>query len=468
MRIPNLALTALLVLQVQTTELLVNTTSGPIQGFYNTTSRTVRAFLGIPYAEPPVGGRRFALPVAKSPVQKPFVADVLPPICPGVYSPSNESIISVLPYLQGSSSSMSEDCLRVNVWASAAAHPSRNGKAAVMVFIHGGVFYQGSPSSPFMDGSYIVRDNEDVIVVSIQYRLTIFGYPGAPGIPPAQQNVGLRDQRMAIEWVHQNIAQFGGDPDRILLFGQSAGAVSTDMYLYAHHDDPLVHGAILQSGVAGMWNNDILHAQANWTEVSTALGCGSGQDTLKCMREQPIDQIIDAVRASGNTFYPVQDNITVFPDYSVLSRQGKITPVPTLIGIVDRELAIVYNLSSKAINESAMYARSQTEFNCPTHETAQLRLQSNIPTYRYVYHGNYTNISPVPWLGAYHGSDLPAVFGSYNMSGTGIASTPREIADSRYIQDAWVAFAKDPHNGLARLGWPQYDPTSKSEGPKKR
>lgn len=175
MRIPYLSLTALVVLQVQGAELLVNTTSGPMQGFYNTSSQIVRAFLGIPYAESPVGARRFALPVAKSRAKKPFVADVLPPICPGVYSPSNESIISVLPYLQGSPGGTSEDCLRLNVWAPAAAHPGRKGKAAVMVFIHGGMFYQGSPSSPFMDGTYIVRDNEEVIVVSIQWVSDITG-----------------------------------------------------------------------------------------------------------------------------------------------------------------------------------------------------------------------------------------------------------------------------------------------------
>ncbi|KAK9854239.1 hypothetical protein MYU51_004095 [Penicillium brevicompactum] len=214
-------------------ELQVVTSSGVINGIYNNTESTVRGFIGIPYAEPPVGSLRWAPPIPKS-SEDLIDASTFSDPCAQVYIYSNQSIWSVLPYKIWNSANMSEDCLYLNVWApSKRRDEKRRNKAAVMMFIHGGSYFSGSGSVGYYDGTYLVQDNEDIIVVTFNYRLTVFGFPNSPGLDPKKQNLGLMDQRLAIEWVHKNIAQFGGDPNQILLFGQSAGASSADLYSYA-------------------------------------------------------------------------------------------------------------------------------------------------------------------------------------------------------------------------------------------
>ncbi|PKX97972.1 carboxylesterase family protein [Aspergillus novofumigatus IBT 16806] len=392
-----------------TSELQVETTSGIVHGFYNNSAETVRTFLGIPYAEPPVSERRFAPAVRKS-----------------------RSIWTVLPYNPWNTADMSEDCLSINVWAPAAKHKKAKGKKAVMMYIYGGGLRRG-------------------------YRVTVFGYPNSPDLPRGEQNVGLLDQRLAVQWVHDNIERFGGDPSRIMLFGQSAGAASVDMYTYAYPDNPLVHGVAIEAGAADIITSaDSTHQ--NWDKLSTALGCGSGRGTLRCMQEKPVKQIVAELSSASYNFAPVQDNVTVFADYPARAKQGKCARVPALIGNNDREGAAFFNLSSASINETVIFAATQTTFNCPVQHSALLKVEQGIPTWRYLYHGYWSNLSPVPWLGAYHSSEVPIVFGTYNMSPLSIPSTPQEVKASRYIQGAWVAFAKDPHNGLRKYGWPDYKP----------
>lgn len=116
-----------------------------------------------------------------------------------------------------------EDCLTLNVWTKPQAGEGEE-KKAVLVFIHGGSFISGSSRVPVYNGQHIAG-NQDVVLVTLNYRLNIWGFPGAPG---KTQNLGLLDQRLALEWVRDNIAGFGGDPDRITVFGQSAGGGSVD------------------------------------------------------------------------------------------------------------------------------------------------------------------------------------------------------------------------------------------------
>ncbi|KNG89845.1 carboxylesterase family protein [Aspergillus nomiae NRRL 13137] len=404
-------------------ELYIDTTSGPVEGFYNSSS--VRAFLGIPYAEAAGGSRRFKPPVPKSRSNETVQADSFPPTCPGQYTFSNESIWSVLPYMPWNTKSMSEDCLAINIWTPQTK--KENGKLAVMMFIYGGGFTQGGSAIPFYDGTNLVEDHQDIVVVTFNYRVSIFGYPNAPGLEPGQQNVGLLDQRLAVEWVQRNIAQFGGDPSRIMLFGQSAGAASTDLYTYAYPKDPIVHGVIMQSGAASIIiNEDTAHQ--NWQNLSRALGCR----TLKCMQDKPWEDILEEVSSGSYRFSPVADNVTAFADFEARANQGGLARLPTLIGGADREAS------------------------------AGNRLEQDIPTWRYLYHGNWSGLSPTPWLGAYHSSDVPIVFGTYNETIVQPPSSPEEVAASKYIQGAWVAFAKDPWNGLSDYGWPQFTSQNRS------
>ncbi|KAI9925448.1 hypothetical protein MW887_005829 [Aspergillus wentii] len=438
----------LLITSSLASELTVNTTSGPIHGFYNDTTQTVRSFLGIPYAEPPTASHRFLPAVPKTYSPSPFNASSFGPTCPGLYTFSNESIWSVLPYLPWNTDSMSEDCLSLNVWAPAKRHKSgkRDGKAAVMMYVYGGAFTQGSTAIPFYDGSNIVRDNEDVVVVTFNYRVTVFGYPNAPGV---RQNAGLLDQRLAVEWVQQNIANFGGDPSRIMLFGQSAGSAS-------YPNNPIVHAFGMESGAANIiTSNDTTYQ--NWDRLSKALGCGSGSESLECMQKKPFEDILDEVSGDYD-FAPLQDDIIVFADYT----KRRAAKVPTLLGGTKRETAAYFNLSSASINETLEFAQTQTTFNCLIQEAALLRYKQNIRTWRYLYHGNWKNLSPTRWLGAYHSSDVPMVFGTYNKTTARVPSSAEQVKSSRYIQGAWVAFAKDPQNGLETYGWPRYNPDEKT------
>ncbi|KAL4917341.1 Alpha/Beta hydrolase protein [Aspergillus aurantiobrunneus] len=434
-------------------ELTVLTSSGPVQGIYNDSASTVRAFLGVPYAEPPTGDLRFAPPRPKSPSRIPINASTFSGPCPQAYQYDNQSIWSILPYEIWNPVQMTEDCLSVNIWASSGRN--RREKATVMLFIHGGGFSEGAGSVGFYDGTNLVRDNEDVVVVTFNYRLNVFGFPNAPGLELTEQNVGLLDQRLAVEWVHENIANFGGDPDRILLFGQSAGAVSVDTYSYAYPDEPLVSALALQSGTISLIENTD-QAHRNWNQLSTAVGCGSGTQSLPCMRQAPFEKIVGAVASGSYSFTPVADNRTFFSDYVTSARSRRQARLPTLGGINEREFSASLPLDQPSVNETQVISDVYNMFSCPLYEAIGLRLQQHIPTWRYVYHGNFTNLSPTPWLGAYHSAEIPMLFGTYNMTNLPPRPASNEIEVSKYLQGAWVAFAKDPHKGLYNYGWPQF------------
>ncbi|KAL4931788.1 Alpha/Beta hydrolase protein [Aspergillus undulatus] len=446
-------------------DLQIQTTSGLVNGIYNDTAQTVRTFLGIPYAEAPVGLLRFAPPVAKAPLPAtdPIDGSTFSGPCPQVYSYDNESIWSTLPYKIWNPAQMTENCLAVNIWAPARKDSVQGDeKSPVLLFIHGGGFGEGAGSVGFYDGSNLVRDQGDVVVVTFNYRLNIFGFPNAPGLDVAEQNVGLLDQRLAVEWVHRNIANFGGDPDRILLFGQSAGAASVDAYSYAYPENPLVSALALESGTGTIIQNTD-HAHQSWNNLSNATGCGSGEQSLDCMREVPWQDVIDEL-ANGSpsrNFAPVADNKTFFFNPADQAGRGELARLPTMGGITAQEFSASISLSRPSANETDIMEDVYNRFSCPLSDALGLRIQQDIPTWRYVYHGNFPNLSPTTWIGAYHTSEIPMIFGTYNMTTLPSPSTPNEVEASRYIQGAWVAFARDPENGLIEYGWPQFSPGGK-------
>jgi cholinesterase len=203
----------------------------------------------------------------------------------------------------------------------------------VLVYIYGGQFTTGRTHSKLINGKYLSA-TQDVVVVTVNYRINIFGFPGSPGYPQ-NWNAGLRDQRLAVEWVHCNIAQFGGDPDKIVLFGQSAGAVGVDYWSYAYAEEPIVRGFIQESGNSFSFpvNNQSTTVK-NWYNVSAELGCGESGDVIECMRRQDWEdiKILAAKVKSGDSgtilrpipaFYPTPDEEIVFSDYLSLLESGK-------------------------------------------------------------------------------------------------------------------------------------------------
>ncbi|MBS0475153.1 MAG: carboxylesterase family protein [Proteobacteria bacterium] len=212
----------------------VRVQSGPVVGVR---LGTIDRYLGIPYAAPVT---RFELPRARQPWVEPFQATAPGPAAPHRVAPFPG--LDVIPLVGSGGLGQGNDYLRLNVWAPVAAVD-----APVMVFIHGGGFVVGSKDAPIQDGSAFARSG--IVCVAINYRMGIDGFLPVPGVPT---NLGLRDMLFALQWVQDNIAAFGGDPGRVTVFGESAGAMAIADLVTSPLAKGLFRRAIIQSGHGSM------------------------------------------------------------------------------------------------------------------------------------------------------------------------------------------------------------------------
>ncbi|KAH8900887.1 alpha/beta-hydrolase [Thozetella sp. PMI_491] len=459
----------------------VNTTSGLVHGHAATNTVEVSEYLGIPYARAPVGDLRFQPPV-KYPYNSTdaISGDKFGPSCLSTNSTNGNNdpnldaglgLTEIGKYvlqgrggLGGTATAASEDCLSLNIWTKPQVGEE---KKAVMFWIYGGAFVAGGSSIPWYDGQYIV-DQEDVVLVSINYRLSIFGFPGNP---IGTANLGLLDQRLALEWVRDNIASFGGDPARITLVGQSAGAISIDYYTYAFVDDPIAQAYIPMSGAAtGFKQLSQSSASDAWYSATNSLGCGRGdgnsankttpEKVLECMMSKSSKELASITPSAGSSgsrtglsFGPTVDDKTVFANYT------DRTPAkgPLLIGNTDFEAGF-FRLLAPSLPEKLWPIFNQVTFVCPAGFRAAVSVLNGNPTWRYRWFGVFPNLilSTTPPSGAWHASDVPVLF---NQTPTEpIPNTSEEVAIGNYIRGAWAAFAKNPSTGLDSYGggWPRY------------
>lgn len=332
-------------------ELLVSTTSGHVQGKIDPRFPNVRQFLGIPYAQPPVGDLRWKAPESLSQPDAQIEATELPPSCNQFLSSTGGSLYTedVLQFnLQGlnRTGSTSEDCLTASVWTPASQkhgyggrrHSEEDTNLPVLIYIYGGGFSTGGEDVPYQIPTQWVNRSPNHVVVSFNYRLNIFGFPGAKGLE--NQNLGLLDQRAAVEWCKENIAAFGGDPSRMIIFGQSAGAASVDYYNYAYPDDPIVTGLVMESGTALLPSGG--NNGSSFNLVASKVGCSglAGDPTaqLACMRKIPAQTIegfianySDSGASPSLSFGPSPDGKSVFANYTeraLAGRQAKIVSTP--------------------------------------------------------------------------------------------------------------------------------------------
>jgi len=217
-------------------EPIAQTDAGPVRGV---SIEGVSRFLGIPYAAAPVGARRFERPQPPEPWVEPRDATVSGPTYPQTVRPFDALDISAL---VGDGSRPGDDYLNINVWT-----PDSAGKRPVMLWIHGGGFVVGSGDTPAQDGLRFAQAG--VVLMSINYRMGIDGFLAIPGVPT---NLGLRDQTFALDWVQRNAAAFGGDPDNVTVFGESAGAMSIADLVASPLAKGLFRRAIIQSGHGSM------------------------------------------------------------------------------------------------------------------------------------------------------------------------------------------------------------------------
>ncbi|KAG8797610.1 hypothetical protein FRC16_008711 [Serendipita sp. 398] len=329
---------------------VVQTTSGKLIGFAVSNS-TTNAYFGIPFALPPIGKLRFAAPRA---LYTPNVVRNTTGFSPGCIQ-----LQAIYPIPTGES----EDCLYLNVWSSpiSAARPQK--LKPVFVWMFGGGWNTGSASISVDDFTIWARAHPEIVFVSFNYRLNLFGYPDTPAITSPDTNAGLRDQRAAVEWVYRNIAGFGGDPNQIVLGGQSSGSATTSGYLYAHPHDSLIKGAILMSGQAPLQATPIPlplpgtpQGLNPFPETAATVGCTlSGNNNnathtrreylaqLDCMRQKNTTELTGAMKQLNIIgFGPIVDNQTVFTvsEYKSRGRAGRFARVPLLTGTTDNEADI--------------------------------------------------------------------------------------------------------------------------------
>ncbi|KAA8566688.1 hypothetical protein EYC84_009222 [Monilinia fructicola] len=341
-------------------------------------------------------------------------------------------------YTTATSLTFSEDCLALNIWT-----PSIFTKELkpVLFFIHGGRFVSGTTDNPLYQGQYLAATG-DVVVVTIDYRLLVFGFPGSPSLP--SPNLAFLDQRLALEWVKANIQLFGGDPSRILMYGQSTGGLSVHYHAFAWPDNPIASAFMSISGVLNDKPNSPELSKSYWDQLALLVDCNNDveETVIRCMQKLPYQTILAAIKKLPSTpteflpqtqFLPTIDEEIVFSDYATRANAGRFARLPYLVGNTNHESGY-YAISAFAQNITL----SQTQwdlhdlkrFTCAVSQSVSTRLRHHVRVYRYRFFGDFDNTRIYPTSGSYHLSDL-------NMW-HGVGTDVRE-----------------PVGGLERLGWKQ-------------
>jgi len=367
--------------------------------------------------------------------------------------------------------------LFLNVWAPVEkGRKKRNGDERkkrgwpVLLYIPGGGFTSGGANSDYKLPHNWVERTRGHIVVIMNYRVNVFGYPNSGAL--VDQNPGLLDQRKAVEWTYANIAAFGGDPSRITLWGQSAGGASASLYSYAYPKNPIISSLIADSGSANIVQSlDTTHS--NFTFLASLVNCGNllPKPELECMQKvdaQVLENALSNYGISGAKpavrFVPFTDGRTVFVNNTERALRGEVAKIPAIMGTNANEGAGFVPWSPSGPGEAALFSATQSIIACPLAVEVRNRNLASLPTYRYQYVGNFTNISPVSWMGAYHSSELPLLFGThFEFRGQ---STNFEYQVSYAMEDLWLAFVSNPTQkpGISSNGhfkWPLYDQSSK-------
>ncbi|XP_059120173.1 acylcarnitine hydrolase-like isoform X2 [Peromyscus eremicus] len=318
--------------------LIRNTHTGQVRGSLirvKDTKVDVHSFLGIPFAKPPVGPLRFAPPEAPVPWSGVRDGTSYPPMCLQNFDMTNAEGLKdmklTLPPI-----SMSEDCLHLNIYTP--AHAQEGSNLPVMVWIHGGALVVGMAS--MYDGSTLAA-TEDVVVVTIQYRLGVLGF-FSTGDQHARGNWGYLDQVAALRWVQQNIAHFGGNPDLVTIFGESAGGTSVSSHVVSPMSKGLFHRAIMQSGVALLPDLISDTHEMVYTVMANMSGCETmnSEVLVRCLRGKSEAEIL-VINKVFNIIPAVVDGV-FFPRHpQELLASVDFRPVPSIIGVNNDEYGLL-------------------------------------------------------------------------------------------------------------------------------
>lgn len=301
----------------------VRVESGVVQGVRD---HGVTVYKGIPYAAPPLGDLRWRAPQAARSWSGTRQAVAFGPACMqrihGEFLPWTTEFLALAP--------TSEDCLYLNVWAPA---EHKNVGLPVLVYIHGGAFSEGSGAVPVYDGAALARTG--LVVVSINYRLGVFGFLAHPELTAesaqkASGNYGLLDQMAALRWVRRNIAGFGGDPGRVTIWGQSAGAFSVGALLASPEAAGLFTRAVADSGLSLAGMPMMNRAQAE--EAGKQFAASRHAQTLAELRQLPAEALLPTASEMGMRFSPIVDGWVLPDTLRALSQRGADNDVAVITG----------------------------------------------------------------------------------------------------------------------------------------
>ncbi|HYI61818.1 MAG TPA: carboxylesterase family protein [Acidimicrobiales bacterium] len=458
------------------------TAHGPVAG---ATVEGVHVFRGVPYAASTAGEGRFAPPRPPEPW-----TDALDCTGPGRAAPQNPSILETA--LGETGLAYDEDCLQVNVFST-----DLGTSAPVMVWFHGGGFETGTASMSWYDGSRLAR--RGVVVVAVGYRLGALGYLDLPGVE-GSGCFGLLDQVASLRWVRDNVAAFGGDADRVTVFGESAGAMSIGALLAAPGTEGLFHRAILQSGST---HNVQDPALAGRIAGRFAAEAGVDLGDLDALRALPVATVLAAQGEIGRSddgqfglpWQPVLGSEAVPRDPIDAVRDGVATGIEILVGTTLEEMKLfpLITPSLADVDDEALVARagafealmgrepgsllaSYTErlghlpapdrwlalltdlvFRIPAIRLAEAQAAHDTPIRMYLF------AEASDMLGSCHALDLPFTWDNIDMPGTEllvgeISEARRTLA--RRLGDVWAAFARGEADPAApdMPAWPLYEP----------
>lgn len=431
----------------------------------------ILSFKGIPYAQQPVGALRWK-PVS-------VAGD-----CDSVFEAYNFGKIAVQtgadPRL-----TQGEDCLSLNVWV----NPADTAMAKpVMVYIHGGSYGWGSSAEPMFDCTDFVRNHPEMVLVTINYRLGIYGFIDFSEVDggeayAASGNLGLLDQIVALQWVRRNIAAFGGNPDNVTVFGESAGAGSVSLLPLIPQSKGLFHRAIMESGSIAL-----TYSRRECLPLAQRLLKATGatdMSQLAALSPQALREANEGINRYNN--FPERDGVVIPENLYEAYRTGGSSGVAMLMGTNAQEsrfwidkvgginmfrlkIPVLFESNMKPVDKTVRdsverfvdnyplgrtWAISEfyTEamFRLPALAMADSRVANGATTYVYY----WTRQSALPYMEACHAVELAYVFG--NLDQTMYTGDNIYVPLSRQVQQMWVNFAKNGNPGLDSLQWLPYD-----------
>lgn len=418
-------------------------------------------FKGIPYAKPPVGALRWRAPQETESWEGVYEASRFS--CKAVQGEQNVGFYGKEFYADPAyAAKIGEDCLYLNIWApeeAAAAGAGAEAGLPVAFWIHGGAFMSGYGSEQEFDGAAYAK--RGVILVTINYRLNVYGFLAHPWLREESEsgvsgNYGILDQIAALKWVYENIGAFGGDPDNITIFGQSAGAMSVQTLLSSDLTGSMIAKAILQSGGSygkGIHRDMPLREAEEYGEKFVELTGAKDLAELRAMSvqelEKPLGQMMEEAFTSGKGLFlvPNIDGYVLKQGYNATIDERKLKHIPYLIGSTKNDIMVT--------KEELAAGRKGTLYEgCMafSHKMEELWKEPS-----YVYY--FSRQMPGDDEGAFHSSELWYMFGTVKRCWRPLTEADEKL--SGRMLDYWTNFMKkgDP-NGT---GLPEWKPCGKAD-----